>query len=147
MNVMFTCSLILTDSFAKPCFYPHFVFRSFPASVWVCGHWSPADLHPPPAPQLSQEVAAPHEDDVSYQPECGHAPPSPRHRHENTGKTSGQGDDDDSKLVYHSVTPKALYFPSEVSSCKHFKVAFPFFSLQTSLFFLLSGIPLPQDGA
>lgn len=42
------------------------------------------------------------------------------------------------------MTPKALYFPSEVSSCKHFKVAFPFFSLQTSLFFLLSGIPLPQ---
>lgn len=88
----------------------------------MCCHRSPAALHPPPAPQLSQEVAAPHEDDVSHQPECGHAPPPPRHRHENTGETLKR----DSKLDHHCMTPKALYFPSKVSSCKHFQVVFQF---------------------
>lgn len=45
-------------------------------------------MHPPPSSCLSQEVAAPDEDDVTYQPERGHASSPPRHRHQNTGNQS-----------------------------------------------------------
>lgn len=72
-----------------PCVY---VYRPSPASVWARDHRGPAALHPPPPPQLPQEAAAPHEDDVAHQPECGHAPPPPRHRHSNTGEAQNWWD-------------------------------------------------------
>lgn len=62
------------------------VIRPSPASLWASGDWGTAALHPPPAACLPQEVAAPYEDDVAYQPERGHASPPSRHRHPNAGE-------------------------------------------------------------
>lgn len=62
------------------------VYRPYPVSLRARGHRGPAALHPPAPTLLPQEVAAAHEDDVTHQPERGHAPPPPRHRHQNTGE-------------------------------------------------------------
>lgn len=43
-------------------------------------------MHPPPPAHFPQEATATHEDDVTHQPERGHAPPPPRHRDPNAGE-------------------------------------------------------------